>query len=60
MDDWPKNDKMKQGRKEMFYLMMHATHFIYHYMASNMVKDHSHSESYNKINILVGGWAMHR
>ena len=26
----------KEGRKEMFYLMMHSTHFIYGYMASNI------------------------
>ena len=31
------------GRKEMFYLTMHPTHFIYGYMASDMVKDHSDS-----------------
>ena len=24
------------GRKEMFYLMMHSTHFIYGYMASDL------------------------
>ena len=29
-----------EGRKEMFYLMMHSTHFIYGYM----VKYHSDSE----------------
>ena len=28
------------GRKEMFYLTMHSTHFIYGYIAS----DHSDSE----------------
>ena len=27
---------MKEGRKEMFYLMTHSTHFIYGYMASNI------------------------
>ena len=33
---------MKEGRmKEMFYLTMHSTHFIYSYMVSDMVKDHS-------------------
>ena len=26
---------------EMFYLTTHSTHFIYGYMASDMVKDHS-------------------
>ena len=32
-------------RKEMFYLTTHSTHFIYGYMASDiMVKDHSDSE----------------
>ena len=30
----------KEGRKEMFYLMMHSTHFSYGYM----VKDHSDRE----------------
>ena len=25
-----------EGRKEMFYLMMHSTHFIYSYMVSNI------------------------
>ena len=33
-----------EGRKEMFYLTMHSTHFIYGYMASDMVKDHSARE----------------
>ena len=27
---------MKEGRKEMFYLMTHSTHFIYGYMASDI------------------------
>ena len=26
----------KKGRKEMFYLMTHSTHFIYGYMASDI------------------------
>ena len=34
-------------RKEMFYLMMHSIHFIYGYMASDMVKGHSDSERGN-------------
>ena len=34
----------KEGRKEMFYLMTHSTHFIYGYMAS----DHSDSEKGRK------------
>ena len=25
-----------EGKKEMFYLMMHSTHFIYGYMASHI------------------------
>ena len=29
----------RKGRKEMFYLMMHSTHFIYGYMVSDMVKE---------------------
>ena len=33
----------KEGRKEMFYLMMHSTHFSYGYM----VKDHSDRERGN-------------
>ena len=28
---------IQEGRKEMFYLMMHSTHFIYSYMASNIL-----------------------
>ena len=28
--------KMLKGRKEMFYLMMHSTHFIYGYMTSDI------------------------
>ena len=35
------------GSKEMFYLMMHSTHFIYCYMVWDMVKDHSDSERGN-------------
>ena len=39
---------LREGRrKEMFYLTMHSTHFIYGYMASDMVKDHSDSEKGN-------------
>ena len=37
-----------EGRKEMFYLTTHSTHFIYGYMTSDiMVKDHSDSEKGN-------------
>ena len=28
--------RIKEGRKEMFYLMTHSTHFIYGYMASDI------------------------
>ena len=31
----------------MFYLTTHSTHFIYGYMASDMVKDHSDSDKEN-------------
>ena len=43
---------MNEGRKEMFYLTTHSTHFIYGYMASDiifMVKDHSDSQSVNPL-----------
>ena len=40
---------LQEGRKEMFYLTMHSTHFIYGYMASDMVKDHSDSERGNPL-----------
>ena len=30
----------KEGRKEKLYLVMHSIHFMYGYMASDMVKDH--------------------
>ena len=35
----------REGRKEMFYLTTHSTHFIYGYMAS----DHSDSEKGNPL-----------
>ena len=37
------------GRKEMFYLTMHSTHFSYGYMVSDMVKDHTDSERGNPL-----------
>ena len=37
------------GRKDVLYLTMHSTHFMYGYIASDMVKDHSDS---NKGNLL--------
>ena len=41
---------VKEVRKEMFYLTTHSTHFIYGYMASDiMVKDHSDSERGNPL-----------
>ena len=43
-------EKLEQKRKgkEMFYLTMHSTHFIYGYMGPGyMVKDHSDSERGN-------------
>ena len=39
----------KEERKDMLYLMMHSTHFIYVYMASNIVEDHSDSERGNSL-----------
>ena len=41
----------EQRRKELFYLTTHSTHFIYGYMASDiiMVKNHSDSERGNPI-----------
>ena len=36
-------------RNEMFYLTTHSTHFIYGYMASDMVKDHSDGERGNPL-----------
>ena len=44
--------KCELGRKEMFYLTTHSTHFIYGYMASYkiiMVEDHSDSERGNPL-----------
>ena len=38
-------DGQKEGRKEMFYLTMHSTHFILRfYGVRHMVKDHSDIE----------------
>ena len=40
----------KKGRKEMFYLTMHSTHFILRlYGVGHMVKDHSDSERGNPL-----------
>ena len=33
-----RNKLRKEGRKEMFYLMTHSTHFIYSYVVSNKLK----------------------
>ena len=41
----------------MFYLMTHSTHFIYSYMASNYIKDHSDSERRNLLPPLYGLYA---
>ena len=38
-----------QREREMFYLTTHSTHFIYGYMASDMVTDHSDSEKRNPL-----------
>ena len=40
-----------EGRKDIFYLTMHSTHFIYGHMAPDiiMVKDHSDSERGNPL-----------
>ena len=47
---WTCGDVRNKGRKEMFYLTTHSTHFIYGYMASeHMVKDHSDSEKGNPL-----------
>ena len=40
----------KKGRKEMFYLMTHSTHFILRlYGVGHMVKDHADSERGNPL-----------
>ena len=39
----------QEGRKEMFYLTTHSTHFSYGYMASDVIKDHSDSEKGNPL-----------
>ena len=38
-----------EGRKDMFYLTTHSTHFIYGYMASYMVEDPCDSEKGNQL-----------
>ena len=41
-----KPDRTKEGRKEMFYLTTHSTHFILRlHGVGHMVKDHSDSET---------------
>ena len=37
----------------MFYLTTHSTHFIYSYMVSDMVNDHSDSERGNPLLFLI-------
>ena len=34
LDEWM--DVWKEGRKEIFYLMTHSTHFIYGYIVSDI------------------------
>ena len=41
-------------KKKMFYLMTHSKHFIYDYMAVDMLKYHSDSESGNPLPPLHG------
>ena len=44
------NVLFNEGRKEMFYLTTHSTHFMYGYMASrHMVKNDSDSERGNPL-----------
>ena len=38
--------KRKEGRKEMFYLTTHSTHFIYGYMASNTERGETRCSHY--------------
>ena len=47
--DREKRDRQRDGQKEMFYLTTDSTHFIYGYMASDMVKDHSDIEKGNPL-----------
>ena len=39
-----KHSDSEEGRKKMFYLTTHLTHFIYGYMSLDMVEDHSDRE----------------
>ena len=41
--------KLCLREREMFYLTTQSTHFIYGYMTSDMVKDHSDSEKGNPL-----------
>ena len=53
----------KEGRKEMFYLMTHSTHFIYSYMASDIwtKKECSIYNEYNIVDTTVRrcSWPIH-
>ena len=47
---WDQSSSGKEGKKEMFYLTMHSTHFILRlYGVRHMVKDHSDSERGNPL-----------
>ena len=39
----------ERGRKEVFYLTTHSTHFIYGYMASDIIKYYTDSEIGNPL-----------
>ena len=43
------NETASVKQEELFYLTTHSTHFIYGYMTSDMVKDHSDSERGNPL-----------
>ena len=50
MNEKRKNNYKEQGRKEMFYLTTHSTHFYLRlYGVRHMVKDHSDSEIRNPL-----------
>ena len=44
----------EERKKKMFYLTTHSRHFVYGYMVSDMLKDHSYSRRENWLPLLHG------
>ena len=48
------SEKVYEGRKEMFYLTTHSTHFIYGYMATEIIEICTHALLYASRSVYEG------